>query len=457
MNNRDKQVSNWENEYEKSQYDEFIAKPTITPEEAWKLSAKNFELWCKKHYYPKLVLHFKNHLSDFEKWQKQYNILDSDLINIGLSISLAPNRFPKSKKLYIIHAEAESFESDYIGYRIPKNGKNIFGEYVNRDIKKSFISYHDWCIKNSIEPNLLKVSTISAPFHPSIRVQLEGGFELLKMGGITKPSTVLAINDHGKRLEFVDLSMLNITGESYMGSSFQFECDYCFISKMRIENSKIALPRFRHCHIEDIFITNSNIQQFHFIDCFVNGEIYNSNIISTKIIGGNFRPIIKDTFISDVNIESQRKMKNNLSYAYKLLKNLYKNQGEDGSAKKYHYLELIDDMKKSKPLRKLALYISYLFWGFGYRPINIITISLFTIIVMALLYTFVFPNYFNLEAGNGFLSFSDFLYISLVSYTTLGFGDVNPYGIVRLLVGFESFFGAVCIGFLVASLARNKY
>jgi len=40
----------------------------------------------------------------------------------------------------------------------------------------------------------------------------------------------------------------------------------------------------------------------------------------------------------------------------------------------------------------------------------------------------------------------EYLYFSLVSYTSLGLGDVYPYGPIRLLTGIEALTGLVMIG-----------
>lgn len=46
-------------------------------------------------------------------------------------------------------------------------------------------------------------------------------------------------------------------------------------------------------------------------------------------------------------------------------------------------------------------------------------------------------------AGHGF---SDAFYFSLISYTTLGFGDLYPTGALRLLSGIEALNGLVMVG-----------
>ncbi|MHA1597871.1 MAG: ion channel [Alphaproteobacteria bacterium] len=43
-------------------------------------------------------------------------------------------------------------------------------------------------------------------------------------------------------------------------------------------------------------------------------------------------------------------------------------------------------------------------------------------------------------------NFQEYIYFSLVSYTSLGLGDVYPYGAVRLLTGIEALTGLLMIG-----------
>lgn len=65
---------------------------------------------------------------------------------------------------------------------------------------------------------------------------------------------------------------------------------------------------------------------------------------------------------------------------------------------------------------------------------------------------FALAYYFLPEVpGHGYLtgnfdgSFSDSIYFSYTTFTTLGFGDIQPHGSVRRLVGLESLTGLVLI------------
>jgi hypothetical protein len=52
---------------------------------------------------------------------------------------------------------------------------------------------------------------------------------------------------------------------------------------------------------------------------------------------------------------------------------------------------------------------------------------------------------FGAFSGNFDGSFADCLYFSITAYTSLGFGDIEPFGALRLLSGFEALTGLVLI------------
>lgn len=96
-----------------------------------------------------------------------------------------------------------------------------------------------------------------------------------------------------------------------------------------------------------------------------------------------------------------------------------------------------------------------------------------TIIILTLIYIFVFisfgliywkislcsPDYFIFREGmgNGSWNLFDFIYFSVVTITTLGYGDIIPNSsLVKLFIMTESIFGVVIMGMLVACIFRDE-
>ena len=61
---------------------------------------------------------------------------------------------------------------------------------------------------------------------------------------------------------------------------------------------------------------------------------------------------------------------------------------------------------------------------------------------------YFFGNHFNLGTLHGIpnLSLLDYMYFSIVTYSSLGFGDIYPVGYMRLLAGMEGLIGLLMIG-----------
>lgn len=102
---------------------------------------------------------------------------------------------------------------------------------------------------------------------------------------------------------------------------------------------------------------------------------------------------------------------------------------------------------------------------YGENSARVMGISLVTIIFCAILYpltggikrptgTIRFgPNMSGLEVWNAFL---DSLYFSIVTFTTLGYGDIQPASPVSALIAsIESLFGAILIALLIFVMGRS--
>lgn len=78
--------------------------------------------------------------------------------------------------------------------------------------------------------------------------------------------------------------------------------------------------------------------------------------------------------------------------------------------------------------------------------LSLFALHLFEVLLYAAVYTALgnFPSFGDIE-GLGRRAFADAAYFSLVTYTTVGFGDLVPTGPMRLLAGSEALTGFVLI------------
>lgn len=109
--------------------------------------------------------------------------------------------------------------------------------------------------------------------------------------------------------------------------------------------------------------------------------------------------------------------------------------------------------------------------GYGERPLNIVGTSMLVITSAALLYPLFGLVVRKQQPGSGALTpglisygrapdalvyeLGKSLYFSVITFTTLGYGDIQPLGWGETLALVESFFGALLMAFLVFVLGRR--
>jgi len=114
-------------------------------------------------------------------------------------------------------------------------------------------------------------------------------------------------------------------------------------------------------------------------------------------------------------------------------------------------------------VKRIASKVIDLFCGYGEAPLRIVGISIFLIICCAFLYGFtglsyqgqvqVFSNEVSLK--DNFYLLMSCLYYSVVTFTTLGYGDFAPIGISRAIAAIEAFTGSFTIALFVVVFVKK--
>jgi hypothetical protein len=114
-------------------------------------------------------------------------------------------------------------------------------------------------------------------------------------------------------------------------------------------------------------------------------------------------------------------------------------------------------------LKRVTSKVVDLFCGYGEAPLRIVGISMLLILFCAILYTFTGLNYqgdyyaysSHQTPVENFDFFLSSLYYSVVTFTTLGYGDFTPVGISRAIAAIEAFTGSFTIALFVVVFVKK--
>ena len=105
-----------------------------------------------------------------------------------------------------------------------------------------------------------------------------------------------------------------------------------------------------------------------------------------------------------------------------------------------------------KFLKWLLLFFSFLIWGHGERPSRTLATCLVIILLSAVLYGFGRIIIGGVVSRPGFM---DALYFSVITFSTVGFGDVTAVGLSRIVVMVESLSGIFTIPIFIVGFSRK--
>jgi len=101
--------------------------------------------------------------------------------------------------------------------------------------------------------------------------------------------------------------------------------------------------------------------------------------------------------------------------------------------------------------------------GYGERPDRVVFFSISMIVISAIIYFFGGLSGANgniqfqtqLSFSENLLNFFNSLYFSVVTFTTLGYGDVTPMGLMRFFASLEAFIGSFSMALFVVVFVKK--
>jgi len=285
------------------------------------------------------------------------------------------------------------------------------------------------------------------------------------------------INDD-EVVDGIDLRGINLAGFDFrvpvLEDESGFEEELAILSYIHFEGATLKHSTFQDGKVHDCFFENSDLSHSNFKGAALNTCSFHGTDMTGALLGGsnlincNFtdttiRDINFSTVLTDQNTIFSQKLKDEkeenyhlASVQYKQIKEMYKNSSLHSQADVYHYREMVSRRKTMKwynPLRIMNLIFADLTCKYGTSIVRILLWIAGTVTAFALLY-WAMQNvlYHNSPTV---LSFLDSMYFSLITYATVGYGDIHPIGDYRLLAGLEGMIGVILTSLFTVIVARR--
>lgn len=199
------------------------------------------------------------------------------------------------------------------------------------------------------------------------------------------------------------------------------------VEKILIENSVIS----------SIFKINiSEIKELGFDNTVNIGKIYFSNF--DKCITALMNHIIRLT-------ESEQNQ-------MLMLKENFRQLGEFSNEDYCHLqYQKLKTKNEKNIFKKMVCIAQYLISGYGTKPLNMLLFIMIMILGFALIFDFVSTIQFS-----GASTFSDYVYISGITFFTVGYGDILPLNKLTKIVSIiEAFCGVASMSYFIVVLSRK--
>ena len=262
------------------------------------------------------------------------------------------------------------------------------------------------------------------------------------------------------KLSLANLENINLVNK---GHHEGFKLNDCDFYKANFSNS--------HCFKVDF--SGSSLMKAN----FSNANLHFANLQNCNLLGTNFEHARLENVIWDKDILQERlankstDIQEKLDYyqqAEEIYRNLRRTCESDGlfeTAGSFFQKEM-KMRRKQMPLYSLKRLISKIVefsCGYGERPFRIVVISALVILLFTFIFFFSGLNYNDetiIFSTSNTLSLNiqhllNSLYFSVVTFTTLGYGDILPIGISKFFAGVEALLGGFILALFVVVFVKK--
>jgi len=250
--------------------------------------------------------------------------------------------------------------------------------------------------------------------------------------------------------------------------------DIAILSGIHFEGASLRHCNFEEGKIHDCFFENADLSHSEFKNSTINStsfaesdctgaNFHGAKLINCGFIDADINDMVVDSVIVDQKTTFGDKLKSEKDESYhfasiqhKQIKQMYKNSSLHGQADWHHYREMVTKRKillRSHPQRWISYLFGDLLCKYGTSFVRVLAWSLVVILLSAFLHSFNNSLLFHNRPIDG--TFWDALYFSIVTFTTLGYGDFHAVENMRFVAAGEGFAGSALMALFTVIVARN--
>jgi hypothetical protein len=257
----------------------------------------------------------------------------------------------------------------------------------------------------------------------------------------------------GMQLFDADLERAELVGSDLTGCDFT----HCNMKGADLTRARLVDSRLWNSDLTDSNLTEAQMKG---ADLW-NARLFNSKMWRADLTGArslSIRNFSKDGSASwKARIDESGPL--SAEDSYRALKNYFMQNGMYNDASWASYREKTMErmiMKKNRDAHYIPSLFMSLVCGYGERPHRIVFTALFTITFFALFHYALNSIQSTVDPSYA-LRWSDYLYYSTITFTTVGYGDFVPKAaaLFRLSAALEAFLGVFLTGLFIFTLARK--
>lgn len=453
-----------------------------------KMSCEEFNQWRRTYDFPRIFDFLVEALPDFLDWLKdQKNIEKSDLIYHG------PAKFIRSYgyDVSVLHVDTSFYSSQKHIEHVFINSNDTSLRKANVVREQRFVSYFDWLLASKFEERLEVFSifspsgrtssernkssdsniSLNIPLHmPSTRnlddvIRLNKNFksprlELLKIyddGTLTDCCFFLE-----KNLDFMNLNGLTLRNVCITSGN---DIHYSTFDDVSFIGAGFSHLKFYTCLFKRLNFTDCSLYRCDFLHGDTNMQFIASKLRGCKFLSNSMKIELERTDIYEVGFiwdEIKAATAGNRVDFHHACKLIYSRQGYPDLAGEHYYLERVSRregyLSPEGFLNKN--YVGWFFdrihdayWGYGEKPINIVSFCTAIISLVS------FLNYFTCNSSTKGNVLNSIL-ISCQAFTNIKIVELSQSSsALNVMLILLSFLGVFSLGFLISSLSvkARKY